>query len=266
MNRLRRIMHQLRHRDSRWWMNSLRDRISPAHLCMSVRLASAVSGARGLEVGGPTRLFGPRGSIPLYSWAASFDNVNFSDTTEWSSAGGRRGAFVYARKTTPGTLFIAEAADLAPIPTASYDLIASSHCLEHVANPLRALRQWRRVGTDEGHLLLVLPDPVHTFDHRRPITTIEHLREDEASGRQEDDLTHLVEVLTLHDLTRDAGAGSRSKFEQRCRENAKFRCLHHHVFDLDLIRRMLGETGWEVVAAEKLRPIHLVVWACATVR
>jgi hypothetical protein len=44
-------------------------------------------------------------------------------------------------------------------------------------------------------------------------------------------------------------------------QNAQNRCLHHHVFNLTLMRTALAETGWRVLAAESVRPLHLVAFA-----
>jgi SAM-dependent methyltransferase len=143
----------------------------------------------------------------------------------------------------------------------SFDFVLSSHCLEHLANPLAALREWLRVCRDGGHLVLVLPNPRHTFDHRRPITTLSHLKADFANGTAENDQTHVPEILSLHDLWRDPLAGTMEEFRTRTLGNADNRCLHHHVFDLPLIRTVLLETGWRPSATECVRPLHLVALA-----
>ncbi len=40
----------------------------------------------------------------------------------------------------------------------SYDFVYSSHTLEHMQDPAVALRQWWRVVTDGGFLILYIPD------------------------------------------------------------------------------------------------------------
>src|SRR5205814_8372968 len=140
-------------------------------------------------------------------------------------------------------------------------LVLSSHTLEHVANPLRALREWRRVLRPGGALVLVLPRREATFDHRRPITRLEHLAEDERAGTGEDDETHLPEILDLHDLARDPGAGSRAEFEERSRQVLRYRALHHHVFDADLVARALHHAGYDVLGSETQPPFHLITVA-----
>ena len=261
VNPARRLLHRLRHGGLAWLYGAVRQRLAPARPGFVAAAEKSLRDRRGLEVGGPSGLFSRRGGIPAYAWAAGLDNVNFSAATAWESGLHEGGEFRYDAARPPGRQFLREAVALQGIPDHAYDFILSSHCLEHVANPLAALREWRRVTRPGGHLLLALPDPSRTFDHRRPVTTLAHLRDDFVRQTGEDDLTHLPEILALHDLARDPGAGTSADFEARSRANPLHRCLHHHVFDLALVRASLAETGWEVLAAESLAPLHLVAWA-----
>lgn len=40
----------------------------------------------------------------------------------------------------------------------SFDFVHSSHCLEHLANPLEGLRNWLRILRPHGHLIVTVPD------------------------------------------------------------------------------------------------------------
>ena len=255
------LIHRLRHGGIAWLGAALRERITPARPSFVFFAQAALSKRRGLEIGGPSRLFRLRGGLPVYAWAASIDNINFAAGTAWEAGLREGGDFIFNTAKPAGRQYLREATDLHGLADASYDFLLSSHCLEHVANPLAALREWHRVTRPGGHLLLALPDPVRTFDHRRPVTTFAHLESDFARQTGEDDLTHLQEILALHDLARDPLAGSHSQFEIRARANAENRCLHHHVFDLALMRAALTEAGWTVHATETLAPLHLAAWA-----
>jgi len=255
------LIHRLRHGGVAWLGSALRERIAPAKPSFVTTAQTALAEHNGLEIGGPSRLFRRRGGIPVYAWAGKIDNVNFAAGTAWEAGLRDGGDFRFDAAKPTGRQFLREAVNLHGLAEAGYDFVISSHCLEHIANPLAALREWHRVTRPGGHLLLALPDPARTFDHRRPLTTLAHLQEDFLRGTGEEDLTHLPEILPLHDLSRDPLAGSRGQFEIRARANPQNRCLHHHVFDLALLQSALTESGWTVLATEILAPLHLVAWA-----
>ncbi len=256
-----RLARRLRGGGVRWFIDAVVDRVAPPRPAMRDEVLASVQGRRGLEIGGPSRVFGGRGMLPVYPAAERIDNVNFAPDTAWEGQLRDGGEFRFDPPRAPGTQWLREASALKGLANAGYDFLLSSHCLEHVANPLATLREWRRVTRAEGHLVLVLPDPTKTFDHRRPVTTLRHLREDFARNTREDDTTHLAEILALHDVARDAGVGSAEEFRLRAAQNEKNRCLHHHVFDLALMSAALQETGWRVLATEAVRPLHLVAFA-----
>jgi hypothetical protein len=89
---------------------------------------------------------------------------------------------------------------------------------------------------------------------------MQHLVEDFETGMGEDDLTHLPEILQLHDESRDSGLHDIT-FRQRAERNAEFRSLHHHVFNTQLAVDAVVKAGLEVLAVEPLRPYHIVVLA-----
>jgi SAM-dependent methyltransferase len=206
------------------------------------RIKRALRGKHGLEIGGPSSIFSPatpNGFIPpVYAIAASLDNCNFATSTTWSHGETGR-TFRYLPDAEPGMQYIHDATDLASIPDSSYEFLLASHILEHVANPLRALEEFHRVLKPKGFILIAVPNRLHIFDHRRPVTTFAHLEADLAAGTDESDMTHLDEILALHDLEMDTRAGSPQEFRERCLRNREERCMHHHVFDLALLDRSL---------------------------
>jgi SAM-dependent methyltransferase len=200
-----------------------------------------------LEIGGPSAIFSPatpNGFIPpVYAIAGSVDNCNFATNTTWSQGVAGR-TFQYLPNAKPGMQYIHDATDLGSIGSGAYDFVLASHILEHVANPLRALSEFHRVLKSKGYLLIAVPNQKHTFDHRRAVATFAHLEADFAANAGEDDMTHLEEVLALHDLEMDTPAGSPEEFRARCLRNAETRCMHHHVFDLALLDRSVRHTGF----------------------
>jgi len=214
--------------------------------------AEPLAGAVALELGGPSALFGARGLVPVYPRLAALDTLDFAERTLWSA---QQSA---ASELKPRRRLVGEAGELADVAPGSYDALLASHVLEHLANPLGGLRAWSRAVRPGGHLLLVVPHRDGTFDHRRPITPLAHMHEDERSGTAEDDLTHLDEVLQLHDLARDPGAPSRDVFEQRCRENARTRGMHHHVFVTRSVIELCRDAGLTVQLIAPRLPFDIV--------
>lgn len=215
---------------------------------------------RAIEIGGPSATFQAAHLLPVYPYLKHVDNVNFAGATLWESNLRDGGPFAPAGAER-GTQYLREASDLRGLASHSYDLVISSHTLEHCANPLQALREWRRVARLDGHLLLVLPHRDGTFDRRRPVTPLQHLRDDEASATPESDGTHFDEILRLHDVLRDPDAGSMDVVRARLRDNLAVRGAHHHVFDLHLTVAAVEEAGWAVLAAEARRPYDQVIVA-----
>lgn len=218
-----------------------------------------VDGKKGLEIGGPSAVFedGVR-PLPIYPRVGSLDNCDFSRNTTWAS---HQEAFTFSPGKAPGKNLFRDASNLSSVASHSYDFILSSHNLEHFANPVKALREWKRVTRPGGALILVLPDYSKTFDHRRTPTTVEHMFEDLGRDTQEDDLTHLPEILNKHDVSLDPGVASAEEFQRRSLDNFNNRCLHHHVFDKTNSRELLTRCGMKVLAVEAAPPFHLFLLA-----
>ncbi len=203
---------------------------------------SAVRGGQGLEVGGPSTVF--KTILPVYQAVRSLDGVNFAPNTVWEG-GIQHGLRFRYLGTRVGYQHIADATDLNSIQSDKYDFVLSSNCLEHVANPIRALLEWKRVMRTGGAFILILPNKASNFDHKRPTTTFEHLLEDFRRNTSEDDLTHVQEILSLHDLSLDPPAGTTEEFRRRSMDNYLNRTLHHHVFDMSTILKLLSHVGFD---------------------
>ena len=184
----------------------------------------------GLEIGGGTFMFCHKGFFPVYDYAASIDGCNFSEQTIWEGNISLE-SYVY-NGVELGEQYIVDATNIAVI-NKKYDFIVSSHCLEHVANPLKAVKGYVDILKDGGIIMFVLPNKQATFDCRRPDTTFSHLLEDFKNNMTEDDLTHLNEIF-------DYGAmwEKNEEFIKQANENYKYRILHQHVFSKALLIEM----------------------------
>ncbi|WP_051286491.1 methyltransferase domain-containing protein [Salinimicrobium terrae] len=213
-------------------------------------------GKNGIEIGGPSKIF--LKEIPIYQVINSLDGCNFSNETIWEGKISESDGYHYYNKKS-GYQYICEASDLEVIPNERYDFLISSHCLEHCANTLKTLNEWLRVLKKGGVMLLILPDKRYTFDHNRPVTTFDHLIEDFKKDIDEHDLTHLPEILELHDLSLDRPAGTKVQFKNRSLSNFKNRCLHHHVFDFKLLRTLCSHVNVKIINSAFIKPYHQVI-------
>jgi SAM-dependent methyltransferase len=139
-----------------------------------------------------------------------------------------------------------------PFRDHSLDYVASSHVLEHTANPVAALFEWARVTRHGGILYMVVPDRRHTFDHRRALTPPEHMMEDFARGTSVSDGTHISDYLDNLDWARwnpsaTAAESAAKREELRRAYTAAVSAgqeinIHFHVFEssnlIELIQRM----------------------------
>ncbi len=218
----------------------------------------------GLEIGGPSNWFMPKDILPVYQYVKSLDNCNFSPETIWD--GKRESGFTYQFYSgkPKGYQYVLDTKDLNVIPTQKYDFILTSHVLEHLANPINALIEWIRILKNNGIMIIILPHKDGTFDRKRNVTTLMHLIEDYKNNTNESDITHLDEILKLHDLSKDPEAESYIHFKNRSLKNTENRCLHHHVFNTFSAVNLIDFVKLQIISAEALFPYHIVIIAQKT--
>jgi Methyltransferase domain len=191
---------------------------------------------RGLEVGGPSRFFQSGQQLPLYPRIASLDNCNFANETVWEGTLAE-GTFSLGDRLV-GRQYLCEATAVAThLAGRSYEFVISSNCLEHVANPLAAVEAWLAVLQPGGTLLIVVPNQRSNFDHRRAVTTFDHILQDYKCGIGEDDASHFDEVIRSSDLRlmSKGHVADAAAYRRLVTNNLAMRCVHHHVFDAALL-------------------------------
>jgi SAM-dependent methyltransferase len=222
---------------------------------------ASLAGATALEIGGPSALFRGDGLLPVYPELERLDGVQVGEAHALWHGDLAEGAYETGEPGLTGRLWLRDGSKLEHLPDGGYDALLSSHVLEHIANPLGALREWIRVLRPGGTFLIVLPHKEGCADHRRPTTTLEHMIEDERDGTGEDDLTHADEVIELHDIARDPPARDPETLRARVMDNPRVRAMHHHVFTLPSALRLLDHAGLEIVRAEARWPHDVYVVA-----
>ena len=235
---------------------------------------SSLKNKSGLEIGGPSWIWIT--VLPIYQCIRSLDNIvtpsldvnkNINETTNdsryrngqiinvtsgWENATegeGKFNWFLFKR----GKIIFQDATNLSKIDSDKYDFVLCSNVLEHIANPIKALNEFKRVIKKNGHISIVVPYYKNTFDYKRPITTLDHLKKDFINSVGEDDLTHLDEVVRLTDessIDHNAQPNpnfDRLKFAAYCRDNYKNRGMHHHVYDTSLLASIAEEVDLKVL-------------------
>ena len=75
----------------------------------------------------------------------------------------------------------------------AFDAVVACHLIEHLANPVEALREFDRVLRPGGRLVLIVPDRTRTFDSVREPTPLAHVLDDFDRHVNEVDAEHIRE-------------------------------------------------------------------------
>jgi SAM-dependent methyltransferase len=127
-----------------------------------------------------------------------------------------------------------DAATLATVADDSVDFVVANHVVEHLPDPIGALKQMLRVTRPGGVVLLTLPDARHWFDAPRPRTTVEHLLRDHEEGPEVSRYEHYEEWARLIERWNE------DDLPQRVEEFAATDARHHfHVWELENFLQML---------------------------
>jgi SAM-dependent methyltransferase len=141
-------------------------------------------------------------------------------------------------------------ADSLPFRDSSLGYVATSHVLEHAANPVLALWEWARVTRHGGIIYMVVPDHRYTFDHTRALTPPAHMIDDYDRGTTSIDGTHLSDYLDGLDWSRWDPAGTPER-HAATREQLRAAYLaavatgeeiniHFHVFSRETLTALLA--------------------------
>lgn len=139
-------------------------------------------------------------------------------------------------------------ADRIPCMDEAFDFVLSEHVLEHLANPLRALREWRRILKPGGIVFLFLPHRDRTFDRNRERTPLAHLLEDEARLVGDDDSTHVPEWKEKVIEPGLAPHYGRFPISTHVLQGL----IHHHVWVTRDIEELVTALGFELIESVDL--------------
>tara|TARA_B110000879_G_C11116345_1_gene489719 strand:+ start:738 stop:1463 length:726 start_codon:yes stop_codon:yes gene_type:complete len=214
-----------------------------------------------LEIGGPTLLFtheyfpniDSEKYFELYSLFNSVDSVNLYNLE----------SFQTVKKSANNTVYRTMYTSFDALTT-KYDWLLSSHTIEHIANPIKFLKDYRNLLNDEGHIITFLPNKYMYWERHREFTTFEHIISDYENDVGEDDKTHIEENL-IDDHPYNINPNhpdniSGLTWKQMCEDNEKHRGMHHHVYSADTCQKLHEYCGFSTIACfiSPLDPLQII--------
>lgn len=119
----------------------------------------------------------------------------------------------------------------------AFDFVASSHVLEHTANPPRQIEEWLRVVRRGGIVYMIVPDKRFCFDRRRAVTPLAHFIEEYESNVSSTAIEHyrdyIVNTNGEDGLVRDIS----DEFIEK--DHASQSSIHVHTFTANSLREFL---------------------------
>jgi predicted SAM-dependent methyltransferase len=132
---------------------------------------------------------------------------------------------------------VSDGSVLEAIPDNSLDFIIANHLIEHLENPILALKNWNSKLKPQGVLYMAVPDKRFTFDIDRPCTTNQHLHEDFQSSKNELAKRNLDHYRTTA-VTIEKRIGQDA--DERVRDLiARNYSIHFHAWDSDCFRSFI---------------------------
>ncbi|MCJ7617467.1 MAG: class I SAM-dependent methyltransferase [Desulfobacterales bacterium] len=141
--------------------------------------------------------------------------------------------------------YVTDAANLSFATDGSQDFVCSSHVLEHLANPLKAIAEWKRVIKEKGIICVGVPDKRHIFDHKRQRTPLSHLIDDFEKDVDQTDKTHISDFLENWD-EEGVCCDSREQLTEHVRDGLESR-VHHHVWIVDDLKEIFEYMDLRIV-------------------
>lgn len=85
---------------------------------------------------------------------------------------------------------------LAQFENEKFDYVILNHVIEHLANPIKAVREIFRIVKRSGFVVISCPDKRFTFDKERNLTTFDHLFEEFANNVNDVTDDHYIDFLS----------------------------------------------------------------------
>ena len=155
--------------------------------------------------------------------------------------------------------YLTDATNLSFAANESLDFVCASHLLEHLANPLKAIAEWKRVIKKGGIIYVGVPDKRHTFvDHKRDRTPLSHLIDDFEKDVDQTDTTHIAEFI--EQLNENEPCDGNSEQSSGYVIGNPESEVHNHVWVADDVKEIFEHMGLVIPYGPILRhgTIHII--------
>lgn len=141
-------------------------------------------------------------------------------------------------------------ADSLPFINESFSFVLSEHVLEHLADPIKNILEWKRVLKMGGVVILFMPHPDRTFDRLRSKTTLSHVIKDYEDKVPDNDPTHYGEWMELV-----VSKGLAPHYNGYSKEQMLNQALiHHHVWTTKEIMELFKYLDFSIEFSKDLVP------------
>lgn len=182
-----------------------------------------------LEIGGPSRLL-----QNFYLKLKSIDHINNVSSMKTFAHINTEKNIYDCDATTKNIHLVLEGK--------KYNLLILSHTFEHIANPIKALKNWLDLLTEESIIINIVPDKNFCWDRNREYTTFEHILNDFNSDISENDMTHLHESSCMVE--------TRPQYYSEVGNYNEHRIIHHHVFSKNILKQVHEFAGFNTIICD----------------
>jgi len=152
--------------------------------------------------------------------------------------------------------YLTDATNLNFAKDSSVDFVVSSHLLEHISNPIKAILEWKRVLKKGGIIYSAVPNKKYTFDHKRKRTLLSHLINDYNLKITIKDTTHIKEFIEKYDP--DMGIQTKKELKDFIQENPMTN-IHHHVWIKQDLKELFEYLNLEILFLKNRgNTIHII--------
>jgi SAM-dependent methyltransferase len=148
--------------------------------------------------------------------------------------------------------------DLIKIKDLNLDIAVSSHVLEHIANPIKSIKNIYNILQKDALIITVIPNKKNCWDKDREDTSLEHLMNDYIKDTSEDDMSHAEEASCI--INGLNGWGARPNYYKEIENNNKNRLIHHHVFNIETLTKIHEYANFKTLRCETLKEdsLHMI--------